>query len=102
MKEKRDGLSILIVSTDTKPEDMPQEARDMVLLMDAILLNSARICEEKGMNITLLPSIYLNAFNKVIPLLAASIIKEAGEKEAQTFLDGLKTIIEGSFDLKKK
>lgn len=97
----KDGLNIFVVSEDTKREDMPKEIRQMFEMMDILIGNTVRMCEQKDMNTTLLPSIYLHAFNKVTPLIVDSIMKSHGEADAQMFLDGLKSIVEESFKVKE-
>ena len=95
------GINIVSVSEDTKREDMPKEVRDMFELVDSIVHNTVKICAEKDISVTLLPSIYLHALNKVTPMMVESIVKSGGKEEAQFFLDGVKSIVKDSFDVEK-
>jgi len=96
------GINIFVVDPEIKREDMPKDVKEMFDLVDAVVSNTARICIEKNINISLLPSIYLHAFNKIAPLITESIVKDVGTEEAQTFLNGLKMIIDESFEVEKK
>jgi len=93
------GLNILSINEDVNREDMPQEARMMLDMIDLVLNNTVRICEEKEINVSVLPSIYLHAFNKIMPLLIQSLIESDGKKMAQTHLNMLGSIIEFSFNV---
>jgi len=100
MKVNKRGIHITSIDVDTKREDMPKEIREAHEMIDTILHNTVTLCKKKDLNLTLLPSIYLHAFNKMLPLVVESIDKQ-NAAEARMFLNSLRTIIEDSFELEK-
>ncbi len=96
------GLNIFVIDKDTNPEDLPKEFQQMLNMVDSIVGNTVRLCSDQDIHITLLPSIYLHAFMKVTPLVVDSIVKDQDSKQAQLFLNGLKMILDGAFEVKKK
>jgi len=97
------GLHIYSVSEDTKREDLPKEVRVMFELIDSIIHNTTKICIDKDVSLTLLPSIYLQSFKKVTPMIVESILEngDRGKEEAQMYLNGLSSIVEGAFKVEK-
>lgn len=102
MKKLHPGINILAVDVDTKPEDQPKEYKELMLLVDTLLANTTRMCTEQDINLTLIPSVFLHAFNKITPIIVESILNEHEDEAAQLYLNGMQTIIADSFKLKEE
>lgn len=99
--EMHEGINIIKVDENAKREDLPKEVRDMYDAIDVVIHGLFAYCDKKDVHITLMPCIFLHAFNKVTPMITDSIMKSNDKAAVQLYLSGLGLIVENSFKVKK-
>ena len=78
-------------------DEMPQEVQEMVALAKNIVKNTVTMVKATDINPSVLPSAYLEAFNRFMPTIL-KMIEEDGDGTKEDFINGqintLKLMIE--------
>lgn len=72
--DKNKGVNIW--KTDGSDESQSPETKALIDLVSIIVANTVKHCETKEISLTVLPSVYINCFTTVYPLIKDSIYKD--------------------------
>jgi len=90
--ELKRGLHIWI--SDGKGEDTP-EVKAMRVFLANLISDSVDACENRGVSLTALPSVFLNCFQEIFPHVVNSIVMDGGnDDDANNYMNSHKQLLE--------